>query len=72
MGSHKAGEVEYTGLELAGYIQALCKGNPVNIEVLFTEPARSVYEHPDWATMRVRVPRFGAPNAENSHGQRSG
>lgn len=36
-GSDKAGEIEYTGKELAGFIVELAKGNARNVELLFTD-----------------------------------
>jgi len=36
-GSDKAGEVEYSGRELGSFLLELAKGNPRNVELLFTE-----------------------------------
>jgi predicted nucleotidyltransferase len=36
-GSDKAGEVEYSGRELGSFLLELSKGNPRNVELLFTE-----------------------------------
>lgn len=52
-GANKGGEIEYAGAEMAHMLIALCKGNPVSLEVLFTDPARSVYEGPDWTALRT-------------------
>ena len=52
-GANKGGEVEYAGTEIAHMLIALCKGNPVSLELLFTDPARSVYEGADWTALRA-------------------
>eukprot|EP00041_Stephanoeca_diplocostata_P038502 m.1521139 g.1521139 ORF g.1521139 m.1521139 type:complete len:777 (+) comp25229_c0_seq14:504-2834(+) len=52
MGSDKRGEVEYTGKEVGTFLLELAKGNPSNVELLFTDPGNSVYESHDWSTLR--------------------
>ena len=57
----KAGEVEYAGKELALFLAELAKGNPKNVEPLFTRaPRRSVHESAVWPALRSRRARFPA------------
>lgn len=39
-GSDKAGEVEYTALELGMFLEELIRGNPRNIEPLFLDNSK--------------------------------
>ena len=55
----KAGEVEYAGKELALFLAELAKGNPKNVEPLFTRaPRRSVHESAVWRALRARRAEF--------------
>ena len=44
MGADKAGDIEYSGKEMGLFIFELAKGNPRNIEFLFSKPDQSIHE----------------------------
>jgi len=54
--SAKTGEVEYSGKELGSFLLELAKGNPRNIEFLFTEKPH--FSSPVWQELRARRQGF--------------
>lgn len=55
-GLDKAGEVEYSGKELGDFVVELAKGNPRNIELLFTEKPHETSSV--WQELRARRRSF--------------
>eukprot|EP00931_Biecheleriopsis_adriatica_P008374 TRINITY_DN109574_c0_g1_i1.p1 TRINITY_DN109574_c0_g1~~TRINITY_DN109574_c0_g1_i1.p1 ORF type:complete len:899 (-),score=158.64 TRINITY_DN109574_c0_g1_i1:147-2444(-) len=55
-GSDKTGEIEYSGKELAAFIVELAKGNPRNIELLFTR--KQCHSSSVWEELRDRRRNF--------------
>ena len=44
MGANKAGDIEYAGKEMGLFIFELAKGNPKNIEFLFSKSEQAIHE----------------------------
>jgi hypothetical protein len=60
----------YSGKEIKEFLAELVKGNPVNLEPLFTDPARSAFESREWSSLRALRHQFVTQRAVDQCVQR--